>query len=642
VSIDARLGPPDPPTGPNLIVNPLQRSTGSYQVDVRAPAQPTVELANRLFRAPERWGWEYVEPVPPAPYPHPAPQWVEPLLPDIRHLEYKMQQAKQKMPKRMLWAGILGLLGLMTVALGGFGLILLLIGMGIGGFAIYEANSPQGEINKAKAAAAARRAAVWGQHQQALQHWTGLKAQHNAAEMHRHGLAPLLYPLAPSARASRVDVVGGTADGWAALLATMGSSVITAGGAVTVVDLTGHHVTGPLETLAGVVGAPVQSAAAPAALEASWLLGGLSPRDLADVLAESMESLRGGRDSVDLAAMDAEIIYAVAKRLDAPLTFDRLVAGVQVLRATYEHDDDSVLSAAEVARLTERVDLIDKGERMRDELRFIESRLSVLGAGERRTSLAKGSADRLWPSSGLAVVRSEESNLSKKNFIDRVLFHTVTHYLVSTPATASNAMLVVVGADGLDRAALETMARNAYRARLRLVFIFEHLRDAAKDLLGGGDSVALLMRMGNAQEAGAAAEYIGRGHTFQLSQLSKQVGTSQTETDSYSTTETEGQSVTETKGGGRSSGDSWSRGVTDTWSTSYTTGRSFSEGRSETDGVVVQRSYEFTVEPTQLQDLEPTVFLLVDGGGGAAGRRVRVADCFPGSVYVPRLSPTPR
>src|SRR6185437_13499754 len=113
------------------------------------------------------------------------------------------------------------------------------------------------------------------------------------------------------------------------------------------------------------------------------------------------------------------------------------------------------------------------------------------------------------------------------------------------------------------------------------------------------------MRMGNAQEAGAAAEYIGRGHTFQLSQLSKQVGPSVTEGTSYSTTETEGQSVTETQSGGGSSGDTWSRGVTDTWGTSYTTGRSFSEGRSETDGMVVQRSYEFTVEPTQLQDLEP-------------------------------------
>jgi hypothetical protein len=364
-----------------------------------------------------------------------------------------------------------------------------------------------------------------------------------------------------------------------------------------------------------------------------------------------MESMRTGHESVDLGAMDAEIIYSVAKRLDRPLTFDRLVAGVRVLRSTYEHEEESVLSAVEVARLTERVDLLDKSERVRDELRFIESQLSILGEAERRTSLQKGSATGLWPSTGLAVIRSEEPNPRRKGFIDRVLFEAVSHHLVSTRISASNPTLIVAGADDLGRAGLETMARNAYKARVRLVFLFEHLRDASEELLGGGDSVAVLMRLGNAREAARAADYVGRGHSFQVSQLSRQVGTNQTLTTNQSTTDTEGQSITDTTGGsssrswghgggGGSSGDTWSRGVTETWSTSRTKGESFAEGRSENNGVVLQRSYEFTVEPTQIQDLEPTAFLIVDGG--ANGRRVRMADCFPGSVYVPRISPTGR
>lgn len=658
MSSDVRLDPPEPPTGPHRAVSPLQRATGSHQSGpqsgFRAHTQATEELAELLFRTPERWGWEYVEPTRPVPYPHrdQYPQWVEPGGPNLMHLQDKMRLAKAKMPKRLIWAGALAFVGLLFMGASvGFGLFLLVIGAGIGGFAIYEANNPQGEIDRATRAASAQRAAAWSQFQDVKRVWDGRIAEHDGTEQRRYRNAPLLFPVAPTGHASRVDVVGGTGVGWASLITTMGSSVLRAGGPVMVLDLTGQSVAGPLESLAQAINAPTQAATVPAALETEWLLGDLSPRELADVLAEAMEAKRAGRDSVDLGAMDAEIIYAVAKRLDRPMTFNRLAAGVQVLRATYEHDDESPLSAVEVTRLTERVDLLDKGERMRDELRFIESQLSILGESERQARLIEGSATVLWPTTGLAVIRNDEPNPRRKEFIDQVLFQAVAHHLVSTRVDAADPMLVVAGADHLGRTSLELMAHNAYKARVRLVFLFEHLREAAEDLLGGGDSVAVLMRLGNPREAATAAEYVGRGYSFQVSQLSRQVGTSTTVSTNQSTTTTEGQSITDTKGGsssrswghgggGGSSGDNWSRGVTDSWSTSRTQGESFAEGRSQNDGVVLARSYEFTVEPTHIQNLEPTAFLIVDGD--ANGRRVRMADCFPGSVYVPKLSSTPR
>jgi hypothetical protein len=357
----------------------------------------------------------------------------------------------------------------------------------------------------------------------------------------------------------------------------------------------------------------------------------------------------------------------VAKRLQQPLTFGRLAAGMRVLRSTYEPHEETVLSAIEVQRLTERVDLIDKGERMRDELRFVETQLGILSDSERQADAAGTTASSLWPSHGLAVLRSDEQNPRRKGFIDRVLFQAIAHHLATARVGAADPILVVAGADELGRSSLEAMARNAFKARVRLVYLFEHLRDDAADLLGGGDSVAVLMRLGNGREAATAAEYIGRGFTFQLSQLSRQVGTNSSETRSTSTTETEGHSLTNSVGGtssrnwggsssrswghgggGGSAGSSWGRSVSDTWSdavmktwsTSWQDGKSFSEGRSATDGAVLQRSYEFTVEPTQLQTLDPTTFLLVDSG--PQGRRVRMGDCFPGAVFVPRTSLTSR
>ena len=674
MSIETQFNPPELPNQAAATMERLGQVTGRQPVRFGSTNEATAGLVERLFRAPERWGWEYVEPAPIAEYPHldQYPQWVEPLPPDLRELERLHAIAKAKLPKRMAWAGGVALLGLISMAGSeGAGLMFLLIGAAIGGFAIYQVSEPRSRMRQAQEEANQRRNAVYATYLDVKSRWDERIAQHNAAERRRVETEPLLFPLAPAGFASRFDVFGGTATGWASLLATMGSSVIAAGNTVLVLDLSGQSVTGPLADLTRKVGASVQTAGVPAALEMPWLLGDLTPRELADVLAEAMDSLRSKNDNVDLGAMDAELIHTVAKRIEQPLTFARLAAGIRVLRSTYDPDEDGSLSAAEVQRLTERVDLIDKSERVRDELRFVEAQLEILSDSERQTGDASSvDASSLWPSTGLAIVRSNERNPRRKGFVDRVLFQAVAHHLSSTRVNAQDPILIVAGADELGRAALEAMTRNAYKARVRLVYVFEHLRDDAADLLGGGDSVALLMRLGNGREAATAAEYIGRGFTFQLSQLSRQAGTTVTHGTSDSVTDTEGGSDTRTVGGsstrnwggsssdswgggrggdlggsssrswGRSFTDTWSEAVTKSWSTSWQKGQSFSEGRSETDGAVLQRSYEFTVEPTQIQTLNPTTFLLVDSG--PRGRRVTMGDCFPGSVFVPRSSLNPR
>jgi hypothetical protein len=79
-------------------------------------------------------------------------------------------------------------------------------------------------------------------------------------------------------------------------------------------------------------------------------------------------------------------------------------------------------------------------------------------------------------------------------------------------------MLVVAGADRIGLAGLESLARQCRRVGVRLVLLLERPRGDLKELLGSSDSATILMRLGNAQDAAAAAEFIGRGHKMVLSQ----------------------------------------------------------------------------------------------------------------------------
>ena len=162
------------------------------------------------------------------------------------------------------------------------------------------------------------------------------------------------------------------------------------------------------------------------------------------------------------------------------------------------------------------------------------------------------------------------------------------------------------------------------------------------------------MRLGNHIEAQQAAGYIGRQHTFVLSQLTATLGGSQTHT----TTQTEGQTITGTinvgwktgwntsssyghGGSGASHGDSGGqqrsqgRSVSRSWSTAL----SWAEGTNWSNAAASQRVYEYTVEPTVLQNLPDQALLLVTRGSG--GPVLQPVECDPAIITLPTASTTP-
>jgi hypothetical protein len=235
-----------------------------------------------------------------------------------------------------------------------------------------------------------------------------------------------------------------------------------------------------------------------------------------------------------------------------------------------------------------------------------------------------------------------------------VVFHRLLHEL-RTSRVQGQQVLVVAGADHIGRESLEALTRQARRVGVRLVLLLEHLRGETKQVLGSSDSAAILMQLGNAQEAAAAAEFIGRGHKFVLSQLTHQIGKTFTTGTGYSRGVTEGTSETTSHsqtsgtntstGGGaaRSLGRNWSQTSSDSLTTSRARTWQESVNRSvadsTNDGTTLGRVYEYTVEPTTIQSMPPTAFVLIESG--TSGRRVIMGDCNPGIALRQRVSSQP-
>jgi hypothetical protein len=184
-----------------------------------------------------------------------------------------------------------------------------------------------------------------------------------------------------------------------------------------------------------------------------------------------------------------------------------------------------------------------------------------------------------------------------------------------------------------------------------LVLLLQHLRGDLTQLLGGAGNATILMRMSNAEEAKAAAEFIGREYTFQDNQITQQVGESVTDgySDSWgsqsSTSTNTGTHANKPKSAGwldrqaGSTGTSEGSAVSrsDTWQ--RTVNHSLTDSTSTS--TTTARLYELIVDPRQIQHLSLTGFLLIETDS-AGHPRVVEGDCDPGIALRPRVADDPR
>jgi hypothetical protein len=196
--------------------------------------------------------------------------------------------------------------------------------------------------------------------------------------------------------------------------------------------------------------------------------------------------------------------------------------------------------------------------------------------------------------------------------------------------------LVLIGADEVHHRAIERLSTLCERRGIRLVLFFAHLRAESLRTIGGGE--VALMRLGNHQEATQAAEFIGRGHKFVLSGITRTLGGEDTHTlaDTFGESETRGGSNETIRSGrhiSRRRGTNWSR--TRNWSQTESVAR----GTNWSDAESAQRVYEYAVEPRVLQDLPEYAMILVKGEG--RGSVVQAVEVDPAIVTLPRVSMEP-
>jgi hypothetical protein len=463
----------------------------------------------------------------------------------------------------------------------------------------------------------------------------------------------------------RVDVAGGTLAGWSALLTSVAAPRLAAGGEVTVLDLTEGAVAGDLLALARACGIDPLVWVLPRDLPRLDLGAGLAADALADVLAVTVGASDDQGATAD-PARDAALLHRVLEVVGSGAGLGPLLAALRALAQVGDPRADvrsGLLTSGQVDRLT---GLFGRGaaERVVIERAWaIEARLRVL------ESLDSAPVD-LAPSRLRLAWLDRQAGAVGNKVLGNYLTVALTQVLRQAPAGRPwRQTLFVLGAERLRPDVLDRLTDACEVARAGLVMGYRSIPEPVRDRLGRGNAAVAFMRLGNAQDARAAAEQIGTEHRFVVSQLTQTVGTSVTQTtgDSYTSTVgtadsvTDSGSVTDTagrsQGRGRGQGGAFAPfgGGTESVSRDRTASRAWSDSESITAGINsstawgwstsaaigvneslasgAQRSREFLVEQHELQQLPDSAVLLTYAGPG--GRQVVLADANPAIIGLP-------
>jgi hypothetical protein len=557
----------------------------------------------------------------------------------------------------------LGLSGALSPALAGLAATALTAGCALGGRVIWRCRrdlarrigTEERRVATARAALAAQHVAAQQAHAEAFRRW---QAGHEAARGARHW-----HPVTLPTSIDRLDVAGGTLSGWSALLTTLGLPRLAGGGEVTVVDLSEGAAGQDLAGLAAVLGAGPLVWLLPGDLAWFDLGTSLPAAELADVLAVSASP--GPPAAGPDPAAGQVILARLLEVLGEGALVGQVIAGLRALGQIGDPRADVGRGLLRPEQVDQISRLFGRGaaERVVIERAWaLEARLRVLeGLGSETVPLS--------PASLRVVAVDPRAGGTARAVLSAYVVAALSQLLRHAPRGRPwRHTLFLAGAGRLPGELVDRLARACETTRTGLVLCYDSLPPAVRERLGRGNAALAVMRLGNAEDAKAAAEQIGTEHRLVISQFTETVGASVSDTEGGSYTSTVGAavssarsvSVSETaglsRGHGRTRADpapfgprtgsstgeaSRSRGSSDSESvteqissgTSWgvTTSRALGWSGSLTLGA--QRSREFLVEPHALQRLAPSAVIV--SYAGEAGRQVVLADANPAILTLP-------
>ena len=648
----------------------------------RAQGSPGLPAAPEPSAVEMHLGWQYA-----APQAEPGPPPRRPVPPERQQLSadwLAAQRREEKLISRPLKLGCAAATAALTVlaacvAAGWLPVLIAapaiaacLVAAALTGFAIWQGEralrarirAERLRVEQFRADQESRLFAWQAEHARQLREW---QSRRLAFESQKRW-----YAVALPAGIDRVDVAGGTLPGWSALLTMTAAHQLAAGGEVTVLDLSGGAVAADLLQVARGGGIEPAVWVLPADLPRLDLAASLDATDLADVIALSV-AVSEERGSTAALAIDTAILERVIGVLGAGGGV-RLASVTAALRALAQVADPradvaaGLLTEQELSQLSALF-----GQGATDRV-VLERALSI--EAQLRKLAATGSEPIEPPRSRLRVVAIDKrvGPLSARllgSFVVTALTHLLGQAEAGQPWRHT---LYLLGAERLRDDVLDRLTDVCENSRSGLVLAYRSMPPQVRQRIGRGNACVAFMRLGNAEDARAAAEQIGTEHRFVLSQLTETVGTSVTDTTGVSYTSTVGESASLatsatgseslSRGGGqsrsapssflpfgggssrsaetsRSHGSSQSESLTAGISTSTAWGLSTSRAAGDSESLArsMQRSREFLVEAAELQRLPPTAMIV--SYGTATGRHVVLADANPaiGGLAVATTSP---
>jgi hypothetical protein len=619
-------------------------------------------------------GWQHalLHPDPGPPPRRPTPPEQEQLNPDWVAAQRREERLLDRPLKLAAGAAIVlaGLLlaawvaGWLNAAIAWLGVVAALLCAGIAGYGIRQGeqalrsrvDEERRRLGKIRAEQETRLFAWQQEHARRFTDW---QARRSAFEQQ-----PQWYAVSLPADVDRVDLAGGTLSGWSAMFTVVGASRLTAGGELTVIDLTEGAVAGDLLAVAGRSGVAPLVWVMPADLPRLDLGAGLSAEALADVLSLVVSVSEDEGAGADI-AQDNAILERLLGVFGGNATIAQATAALRALGQIGDPREDIRLGLLSADQLERIIKMFGRGA---DQV--VIARAWAMESRLRKLDSAGLEPVDLPPSRLRVICTDRRAGVFGNRVLGTYAVTALTHVLRQAPAGRPwQHTLMLAGADKLRGDVLDRLTDACEQTRTGLVLAYRSIPAHVKERLGRGNAAVAFMRLGNADDAKVASEQIGTEHRFVLTQLTDTVGTSVTDTagDSYTSTVGTADSVStsattsETTGGSRGRGRSGETGIAAFGKSNWTKSRdrNYSAGTSDSESITeginlstawgvstsraigvndslartTQRSREFLVEQHELQQLPPSAVIISSASRG--GRRIVMADANPAIIGLP-------
>ncbi|GAA2728895.1 hypothetical protein [Actinocorallia aurantiaca] len=457
-------------------------------------------------------GWRYdqahpdpgPEPRPPYPYARNAPTWME-------EAEQYQGETMRNRPLKYTAVGA-GIGGLLFLALGFgdwlqwafalVGLLACLIVIGITGWSVWQGEqavrirrrADRQRREHAQARLEQRRAEAEDGYALARRKWEEARAAYeNQREWH---------PVTVPPGVDRVDIAGGTLAGWAAAVTMMGAARLEAGSRVTVLDLSEGAVARDLLRLPG---EDPLVWVLPDDLKRLDLGTRLSPSALADVLSVVVGATES-ESSVRDTSIDNSILERLISVLGGSPRIAQITAALRALAQVGDPRDDLKAGLLTEEQLDRISTLFGRGAADR----VVLERAWTLESQLRKLEDLGSDSVHLPPAPLRVISLDRRAGVLTNKILATYVTTALTHLLRQTPVHRPwGQTLFLCGAEKLRGDVLDRLADACETTGTGLVLMYRTIPGPVRERLGRGNSAVGFMRLGNASDAAAAADYLG-------------------------------------------------------------------------------------------------------------------------------------